>query len=92
MNESKAIARKLVAQSIKPLVDELDEEVRRKGTSEERAMLAEVHTLMNQLLGKGSAGETQKLAAGSKEKVRSRGKVESNNMRVHQKRRSKKTG
>ncbi|MBM3273083.1 hypothetical protein FJY94_07570 [Candidatus Kaiserbacteria bacterium] len=60
MNESKAIARKLVAQSIKPLVDELDEEVRRKGTSEERAMLAEVHSLMNQLLGGSAAAGAKK--------------------------------
>lgn len=43
MDESKAIARKLVAQSIKPLVDELDEEVRRKGASKERAILDEVN-------------------------------------------------
>jgi len=72
MNESKAIARKLVAQSIKPLVDELDEEVRRKGTTEERAMLAEVHSLMNQLLGKGAADEAQKPAAGVKGKTGTR--------------------
>lgn len=60
MNESKAIARKLIAQSIKPLVDELDEEVGRKGTSEERAMLAEVHALMNQLLGGSTAVGSKK--------------------------------
>lgn len=65
MKESKAVTRRLIAQSIKPLVDELDEEIRRKGTPKERAMLAEVHALMDQLLGKGMA-DGAKPAAGVK--------------------------
>lgn len=60
MKESKAIARRLVALSIKPLLDEVDAQCKREGSPEDHAMLAEVHALMDQLLGETAADGVNK--------------------------------
>lgn len=72
MSEQSTIARKLVALSVKPLIDELDAEVSKSGTAEERDMMREVHDMMNQLLGVPKhADETPKLQAGTQDDARS---------------------
>lgn len=51
MNERKRVTRKLVAQSLKPMVDEVAAQCEREGTEEEWKMMQEINSLFDKLIG-----------------------------------------